>query len=127
MPTKTCRICGFEKDLTKFYQHRKTADGVNSYCKKCTIKRVLSNRSERLEKASRPKRCPRCQTVKPRSEFHKNKRTLDGLVCYCMPCMRAYQVAAQRKNKEIKQRREAAREAAKLKAAPNPKSKRSEG
>ena len=32
------------------------------------------------------KRCPKCGITKPESEFGKNKRTSDGLACYCKPC-----------------------------------------
>lgn len=32
------------------------------------------------------KRCPTCGLTKPESEFGKNKRTSDGLACYCKPC-----------------------------------------
>ncbi len=33
------------------------------------------------------KRCPHCNTVKPRSEFHRNKAQPDGLQCWCKPCL----------------------------------------
>ncbi len=33
-----------------------------------------------------PKRCPRCATLKPRSEFHRNARRADGLNVYCRSC-----------------------------------------
>jgi hypothetical protein len=33
------------------------------------------------------KRCPRCKTVKPRSEFYRNRRQKDGLQCWCKPCL----------------------------------------
>lgn len=32
------------------------------------------------------KRCPRCETAKPVTEFHKNRRNSDGLTAYCKPC-----------------------------------------
>lgn len=32
------------------------------------------------------KYCPKCQTNKEYSEFYKNKRTKDGLRCYCKVC-----------------------------------------
>lgn len=32
------------------------------------------------------KRCPRCDSFKPLSEFNRNKLTKDGLQCYCKPC-----------------------------------------
>jgi len=33
-----------------------------------------------------PKRCPRCATVKPRSDFHRAKLRADGLQPYCRAC-----------------------------------------
>lgn len=32
------------------------------------------------------KRCPTCRKIKPLSDFHRSKNTLDGHVCYCKPC-----------------------------------------
>ena len=32
------------------------------------------------------KECSKCKETKPRSEFHKQKRTRDGLQCYCKEC-----------------------------------------
>jgi hypothetical protein len=32
------------------------------------------------------KRCPRCETAKPVSEYHRNRRNSDGLTAYCKPC-----------------------------------------
>ena len=32
------------------------------------------------------KRCPACGLVKDATEFGRNKRTSDGLACYCKPC-----------------------------------------
>lgn len=36
------------------------------------------------------KNCTRCQTVKPHSEFSKNKRQADGLSTWCKACSNAY-------------------------------------
>lgn len=32
------------------------------------------------------KRCPKCDTFKPISEFNRDKNRKDGLQCYCKPC-----------------------------------------
>lgn len=32
------------------------------------------------------KRCPRCDSFKPLSEFNRDKGRKDGLQCYCKPC-----------------------------------------
>lgn len=36
------------------------------------------------------KKCPKCQTIKSISEFHKCKSTYDGVLCHCKSCRRAY-------------------------------------
>jgi hypothetical protein len=33
--------------------------------------------------------CPGCETIKPHSEWHRNKRTHDGLVNHCKTCRKA--------------------------------------
>lgn len=45
------------------------------------------------------KRCPRCETAKPVSEFHKNRRNTDGLMAYCKPC--AKELAAEQRERAI--------------------------
>ncbi len=37
--------------------------------------------------------CRRCDTTKPRAEFHRSRTARDGLTTYCKACMRAYQEA----------------------------------
>lgn len=36
------------------------------------------------------KTCTKCKEIKCDTEFHKNKRTADGLADYCKPCKSAY-------------------------------------
>lgn len=36
------------------------------------------------------KRCPKCEEVKPRTEFHRGTNAKDGLQGYCKGCMRTY-------------------------------------
>lgn len=36
------------------------------------------------------RRCPRCKDRKPASAYTRNKRTRDGLSCYCKPCTADY-------------------------------------
>jgi hypothetical protein len=42
--------------------------------------------------------CPRCQTVKPRSDFHRNAARPDGIKPHCKPCSIAMEIA-RRKHK----------------------------
>lgn len=37
---KTCRRCGAEKPLTEFHRHAKNGDGLQAYCKACSIASV---------------------------------------------------------------------------------------
>lgn len=39
--------------------------------------------------AIKRKRCARCLETKPVERFHRNRRSKDGLWCYCKPCERA--------------------------------------
>lgn len=45
---KTCSRCKVEKSKTEFYRHAKTHDGLQSYCKSCSINYGL-NRSRSPE------------------------------------------------------------------------------
>ena len=43
-----------------------------------------------LESEVKPKHCPRCQSIRPRSEFFKSKCAHDGLQVWCKICKREY-------------------------------------
>ena len=36
----------------------------------------------------RTKRCPKCEEIKPKSDFHKDKSKKDGLCSYCKSCIK---------------------------------------
>ena len=36
------------------------------------------------------KKCAKCQETKPKTEYHKNSTTEDGLTNYCKPCKNDY-------------------------------------
>jgi 5-methylcytosine-specific restriction endonuclease McrA len=36
------------------------------------------------------KRCPQCDTLKPRELFGRDSKAKDGLFCWCKPCAKAY-------------------------------------
>ena len=48
----------------------------------------------------RTKRCPKCEEIKPKSDFHKDKSKKDGLVSSCKPCHKATNKAWNQANKE---------------------------
>lgn len=47
------------------------------------------------------KRCSACQEIKPRTEFHKNRSTWDGLNQHCKPCNYAHVASYRRKDPRI--------------------------
>jgi len=53
---------------------------------------IRSEAARRLRAARRAegtlKRCPRCDTEKPRSEFNRDSSKADGLVTFCRACRR---------------------------------------
>jgi hypothetical protein len=70
------------------------------YCLAC--KRDIANAHYRKRRAAQGKpvrepdlspqgykRCAECRTVKSVDDFHKTKRTIDGLAVYCKPCRKA--------------------------------------
>jgi len=63
------------------------------------------------------KRCPRCDTVKPVSEFHANSSTADGYQRYCRPCHKASSLQSQ-KSHPFRSRLVAAKARAKKKGLP---------
>lgn len=50
------------------------------------------------------KRCPRCETAKPVSEFHKNRRNTDGLMAYCKSC--SAELASEQRERAIASRKD---------------------
>jgi hypothetical protein len=46
-------------------------------------------RGQPLDLSTGTKHCPRCETVKPLSEFYKSKSTTHGYQVYCKPCCHA--------------------------------------
>lgn len=51
---------------------------------------------------SQGKRCPKCGTWKPYSEYHKNRSTQDGYQSYCKPCFIALNKASRERNLEVR-------------------------
>lgn len=92
-PTKRCSKCGIEKPRTTKYFHRQSyyLDGFSYYCKACW--REIRGSKRRYEnpyagvKAGN-KRCNVCREEKPLSQFHRNKRTPDGIARDCIDCHR---------------------------------------
>lgn len=94
--TKVCSACKVEKFVEEFGSDKMKKDGLRSYCKECD-RRLARERGARAKDKPKvfvtEKLCLDCNTIKPRSEFHKYKRSSDGLHHYCKECM-------QKRNKE---------------------------
>jgi hypothetical protein len=50
--------------------------------------------------------CPRCQQIKPRSQFHASAKSKDGIQTYCKPCNhRAARDGAKARRKQAREER----------------------
>lgn len=119
--TKTCSKCKLTLDLPEFGINRRTADGLNSWCKKCIkvrnsnidpgtargletkYRRNNANRSEKQVKQVQNKlypdgikKCTRCKITYPLSGYYRDSTTSSGLDSKCIEC----------RNKREKRRRE---------------------
>mmetsp|Transcript_7338 Transcript_7338/g.21667 ORF Transcript_7338/g.21667 Transcript_7338/m.21667 type:complete len:360 (-) Transcript_7338:235-1314(-) len=91
-PTLTqCRGCFKMLSATSFFMTDSNTSGLSSHCKGCLA--VLANqRRESMLQVPPPtapsaeKRCTRCQLVKPRSAFYKQRGRSDGAVDMCKVC-----------------------------------------
>jgi hypothetical protein len=91
---KKCTKCNQKKTAAEFYDSDKYIDGLMYWCMECQKDYVQRNREEYPkhhrdslpnvpEPRTRRKWCPDCRETKDASEFHRNKRTSDGLAAYC--------------------------------------------
>jgi hypothetical protein len=106
---RLCRDCGTWKPLEEFCSNTKRPDGRGSCCKPCFNVRSKASYAKRVEaKYGRkvvPPRvlpdghrfCPDCDSVKPLTEFPRNRSDSTGYANYCKPCHNA-------RGKEVKQR-----------------------
>lgn len=105
MASKICKGCGIEKDLDEFHSSPTNKMGRHPYCKEC---RNWNHRSEKsklkeLELQSLTKqglkKCPKCQGIKPFSEFGTSKQTKSGLRGHCKDCDRKHNLEYARSEK----------------------------
>jgi hypothetical protein len=87
---KICRTCNVSKPEDQFHKDRSKADGLNAYCKPCTIARQKEFAKRPPRKADPApagmKTCQRCKTAKPVSEYHASPARHDGLDRRCKTC-----------------------------------------
>jgi len=87
--TKFCPTCKQTKPITEFSKDKYKKDGLCWHCRKCHSKYI----KKRYEKGknttkSTTKKCRRCDSVKPVSDFYKRKDSKDGLNSWCKSCVR---------------------------------------
>jgi hypothetical protein len=91
---KKCTKCNQKKTAAEFYDSDKYIDGLMYWCMECQKdyvrqyrkdypKRVRDNLPNTPKPNMSHKKCPDCRKVKDKSEFHKNRRSYDGLATYC--------------------------------------------
>jgi 5-methylcytosine-specific restriction endonuclease McrA len=109
--TKRCSKCRMEKGIDEFPRNKSERDGLFHYCKTCSAELSRKQRAKNAAQESRlvvtEKRCPKCKTVKPISEFYQSKYTRDGFAGHCKSCHLANTQAHDKQHPE--KRREAAR------------------
>ena len=99
MILKFCPGCGMEKPCDEFGRNASRPDGLAYYCRICFAEKSRASYRRRREARGqtvdtrRPaevspglRRCPRCEEVKPESEFPRNRSTKSGFAAYCKPC-----------------------------------------
>lgn len=98
LESKTCNTCGISKKLEDFVKSKDSKDGYRNLCKECNRKRQLNRRSsisyEEAIKKGLKKVCSRCNTLKPISEFNRNKRGKYGSTSHCKLCEKERQKTA---------------------------------
>lgn len=85
---KTCKACGEAKEVDQFHKDKSKTDGLNAYCKPCTIARQRTYAAQQSRRVDPPgqKTCSSCKVIKPSTEFHAAKERFDGLRSTCKAC-----------------------------------------
>jgi len=94
---KHCPDCGELKDLDAFPRTPRRRDGRGTYCKVCFSMRYRLYRRRKAAREGRVVReqrdlppgmryCPRCEKIKAREDFPRNRSSRNGLGGYCKPC-----------------------------------------
>lgn len=87
---KTCPKCHTDKLETEFYTDKSKPSGLTSHCKPCIcahVKRYNELHPADHSATDQPKKCRTCGETKPPSEFHRDKKLMDGLKQDCRPCL----------------------------------------
>lgn len=133
MLLKTCKVCGIEKDINAFIAIAGCLGGRSPRCRTCTRDRQieLMPPEKIAAHAERPrikaaalmksgfKKCPKCQTVKPLTEYHQGNASRwgkHGIASRCKECAsndnrqyrRSHQDRLEEYNKKYRERAEIA-------------------
>lgn len=93
---KICSKCKEAKELSKFPKSDTCAGGHRPDCKTCVSvyrkqnwdTRKLAMKDTYESRIPESKKCPKCDTIKPSSDFGIKKYQPDGLNTHCKPCVR---------------------------------------
>lgn len=99
-PDKRCPDCSEVKPASQFGRNSTLPGALSFYCRTCMKRRAAEHyRRKRAangftvrERDTSPdghKRCANCRSVKPVSEFHKQRTQTDGLTSHCKDCRKA--------------------------------------
>jgi hypothetical protein len=94
---KRCPDCNIEKAISDFGKNLALSDGLQFYCKACCSRRgaaTYRRQRARMGRTVREKRevpeghkyCPACKSIKPHDDWHRSRRTRDGLASQCKSC-----------------------------------------
>ena len=99
---KRCSKCKKFKDESEFGKKPSRKDGLRSWCKKCDSeyaskyyrrgrgsvrKQRRYDEFHRVVDGVKQKRCNKCRQWKPEGEFHKRRKSKDGLRWQCKKCL----------------------------------------
>eukprot|EP00873_Tetraselmis_striata_P007016 jgi/Tetstr1/427280/TSEL_001733.t1 len=92
---KACGMCGEAKPRGAFCESAASRGGGYPTCRDCcahdqAARSAAAAASPAPPVAAMSKTCARCKAEKPRSAFHRNGNSRDGLAAYCRECMVAY-------------------------------------
>lgn len=115
VPYKICG-CSEHKGVTEisieeFHDSEDSPDGLQHWCKTCMRDYIREYRNndpkfhERYlfnvtEPRRKRKKCGDCKEEKDADEFHRNKRSSDGLATYCKPCRKDRNAETYRRKRE---------------------------
>lgn len=100
---RQCPDCGEVKSSSAFRRNKSRPDGLAFYCKECfkrrdgvAYRRRMAERGrtvrERVVAPDGYKWCPACKSIKPFTEWGRNRASKDGYNSYCKACRNARDV-----------------------------------